>query len=300
MRRAVAVVTAAFAAALGVSVPAAHAQVPDFTVVNTVSQSGPPATGAFLTVITTTPVTDENTSFSPWVTRTPRGLAVRTGDCFNLGPTMLPILSVGPSGTGGTKINVYHPNNYSGGSNQEPFICVPGQGGQWTVEAVSGVGPTISKPITTVQANPGMFTAGSAPAGYHLDTWTGLATSFSQCNSDFSGLACPVSTHGLQNFLILFTSGGELFGCPDPYISCTPPLSGIGFSLAPGSASGPTGPYVAQSLTFFGFAGYLGQEQANVRINAGTVPGEKRVKVTAAGHPASGQQLVVKLGAPAA
>jgi len=299
MTRVIAVLTAAFVAALGVSVPAAHAAVPDFTVVNMVTQAGPPATGAFLTVITTVPVTDENQSFSPAVTRTPRGLAVRTGDCFNLGPTMLPILSVGPSGTGGTKINVYHPNNYYGGSNQEPFICVPGQGGQWTVEAVSGIGPSLTKPITTVEANPGMFTAGSAPAGYHLDAVTGQTTNFAQCNSDFTGLACPVSTQGQQNFLILFTSGGELFGCPAPSIPCTPPLSGIGFALAPGSPSGPTGPYVAQSLTFFGFAGYVGQEQANVRINAGTVPGEKRLKVTAAGYPASGQQLVVKLGAAA-
>jgi hypothetical protein len=235
------------------------------------------------------------------VRSTPHGLSVWSGACQNLPPeaAALPILYVGPSGFGGTLINVYQPNNYQGGRNQEPFVCVPGGSEPWQVNAVPGVGRSLRKIVPATSHNVGIFTAeGNAPAGYHLNVQSGERTPLTTCNADKTGRLCPVSSGDQQNYLVTFTTGGELFGCPDVFIACTPPRSGLTFGLAPAGPDGPTGDYEDQELTFFGYAGLLGQEQANIRISPGTAAGEKRLRVTVPDGPASLQELVVRLGAP--
>ncbi|HEU4423014.1 MAG TPA: hypothetical protein VFR67_10830, partial [Pilimelia sp.] len=149
---------------------------------------------------------------------------------------------------------------------------------------------------------PGIFQGNgggsNAPAGYHLNAVTGAQTSFDDCNADPA--RCPVATTNpstgalTQNFLIAFTTGAEKFGCPTASTPCTPPFSPIEFELAPVG-----GAFVQQQVTFFGWAGFVGQEQANIRITEDTPPGEKRLKVTVPANSnlfGSDQRLVVHLG----
>ncbi|GIH10856.1 hypothetical protein Rhe02_89230 [Rhizocola hellebori] len=228
-------------------------------------ETGPFASGGFLTAYTRLPVTDEAQGFS-FVSATPAGLSVRSSACGGLS---MPITYAGPSGFGGTQINFYVPNDFG----SEPYGSCPASGGTtFTIHPSAGYGPDLTKAETLVDFRPALFTAGDAPAGYHLNVVTGATTSFSSCNTNPS--ACPVSTGGQQNFLIVFTTGGEK-GIPT-------------FSLAPLG-----GGYTPQPLPFYGYAGFIGQEQGNVQIAGGTSAGEKRLRIDG-----GSQQLRIVLGNP--
>jgi hypothetical protein len=270
-----------------------------FATVSSSSFDGEPVpTGTFLTLYTSVPVTDEAQGLPfPWPDRTPGGLSVRTNTCgLNNGAGRLPILFVGPA-FGGTQINLYYPNDYVGGENTEPFgACPTPRLTELTLEPKPGFGGPIRTPVALTIARPGMFldfSSPNTPAGYHYNPSTQAQTTFAECNADTTGTKCPVSTGGNANYLILFTGGAERFGCPDFRIACTPQLSGIAFSLAP-----PGGGFVQQPLDFFGWAGFIGQEQANVRILPDTSPGPNRLRVTVPNtFPQSTQELTVRLGA---
>jgi streptogrisin C len=251
-------------------------------------------TGSFITLYTTFPVTDESLTFPfPWADQTPDGMTVSTDNCQPFGNHTLKIAFVGPSGFGGNQINVYYPNTYQGGRNVEPFTCDGGGPTVLTVHPKPGFGGDIRREVVMFAARPAMFmAAGGSPAGFHYNAATGDLTLISDCNANPA--RCRVATNDQQNFLIAFTTGGELYGCPDVDIPCTPPMSGLGFSLAP-VGGGP----VRQDLTFFGFAGFVGQEQANIRILPGTPAGEYRLRVESPPPlPRTDQQLVVRLGPP--
>jgi hypothetical protein len=250
------------------------------------------ASGAFLTVYTSTPVTAEPARSYPFpsTTVTPGGLSVGTDSCGAVA-TNLPILFAGPSGSGGTQINVYYPNAYQGGRNVEPFSCAGFDTTRFTVRASTGATLSTLTRLARVQA--GIFTANGGgtgvPAGYHLNAVTGAQTPLTSCDADTTGRACPVSTGGVQNFLIVFTTGAEMLGCPDPTIACTLSFGRPAFLL-----NG-----VRQGLTFFGWAGFLGQEQANIQIAAGTGFGTYGLSIQGPSFfPDSGQALPVKLGRP--
>jgi uncharacterized protein (TIGR03437 family) len=276
----------------------------DFVAVNSASfEAGPMATGSFITIFTATQVTPESQPFSfPWPTTTPAGLSVETDSCLPGGAKRLPILYAGPSGNG-TQINLYYPNDYFGGDNTEPFgTCGADKDAVLTVHRAPGLGADMSMIVPISPARPGIFQSGNgggnAPAGYHLNAVTGAQTSFETCNADPA--RCPVATTNPntgaleQNFLIAFTTGAEKFGCPTVSTPCTPPLSPLTFQLAPVG-----GAFVEQQVTFVGWAGFVGQEQANIRIAAGTPPGEKRLRVTVPSRLnlfGSDQRLVVNLG----
>jgi secreted trypsin-like serine protease len=235
-------------------------------VVNSASfETGPLATGGFITLYTPLPVTDEAQAFS-FVGTTPAGLSVRSSACGGLN---LPITYAGPSGFGGTQINLYHPNDTGG----EPYGSCPASGPTtFTIDPTPGYGPDLTKNETLVDFRPALFADGDAPAGYHLNVVTGATAAFSSCNANPA--ACPVATGGQQNFLIVFTTGGEK-GTPT-------------FSLAPLG-----GGYTPQPLTFYGYAGFIGQEQGNVQIAGGTSGGEKRLRIDG-----GSQQLRIVLGNP--
>ena len=297
---------AALAARLTAAAKAAPAAQGDsIVVVNSASFEGADnnivPSGAFLTLYTTQSVTDEPATSYPFpgTLSTPHGLTVQSDNCGNGLNTNLGILFAGPSGFGGTQINIYYPNAYQGGRNVEPFVCAGFDTTQFTVHATNGA--ILRKLVQIIRVRPGIFTADSsgtgAPAGYHLNAWNGRSTPITACNADLTGTLCPVATHGIQNFLVVFTTGAEMMGCPDFAVPCTLSFGSPTFYLgAPGTAAGAG---VPQGLTFFGWAGFVGQEQANVQINPGTGAGEYVLSMTVPRFFFSSRQtLRVKLGSP--
>ena len=274
----------------------------DFVAVNGASfEAGSMATGSFVTIFTATPVTNENQPYAfPWPDTTPAGLFVQTDSCAPGGAKRLPILFTGPSGAG-TQINLYYPNDYLGDANTEPFgTCGGDKDAVLTVHRAPGLGSDMSMVVPTSPVRPGIFQSGNgggnAPAGYHLNAVTKAETQFDTCNADPG--RCPVATRDpntgalVQNFLVAFTTGAEKLGCPTVSTPCTPPFSPIEFHLAPVG-----GAFEKQQVTFFGWAGFVGQEQANIRIVEDTPPGEKQLKVVGPNtFFGSDQRLVVRLG----
>jgi uncharacterized protein (TIGR03437 family) len=263
----------------------------NFEITNAASfESGPVPRGALLAIFTDVRVTDETvTTAFPWPDSA-GGVSVETNACTPGGPAKrLPILFVGPSGNG-TQINVYYPNDFNPGL--EVFGTCAGAGGQetMTVTPKAGFGAPIAKTIETVPARPALFQSGDAPDGRHLDAVTGAATPFTTCNADPK--RCPVASSGQPNYLIVNTTGAEIWSCPVPALACNgnPRIS---FRLTPAG-----GQPREQPLEFLGYVGTLGREQANVRLAAGTAPGEHRlsVRIPASASLPSAQELLVRLG----
>jgi hypothetical protein len=103
-----------------------------------------------------------------------------------------------------------------------------------------GFDSDLTRPVTLVAAKPGIFERnddGVTPDGFHFNPGTNTYTPIADCNS--GAAACPVSTGGQPNFLVLFTTGGEVLG-----------PSGVRFELA-----APGGPFVPQPVTFYRTAG---------------------------------------------
>jgi len=269
-------------------VPAGSAAA-DFTAVNSASlEGGPLPRGAYITIFTDTPVTDETVSPPfPWPD-TAGGVVVDTDSCAPGVNGRLPIQFVGPSGSG-TQINVYYPNDYG----SEPFgTCLlfgpPTE--TLSVTPKPGFGGRFSKTISTVPARPALWQRGDAPDGYHRDVVTGAQTPIAECNQDPA--RCPVATAGRPNHLVVDTGGLEIYSCPVPTLMCTgePRAS---FRLTP-----PGGQPIEQPLDFLGDTGIFGKEQADIALRNDLQPGDYRLsaRITPSGSPAYAQELLVRLG----
>ncbi|MFE0021122.1 hypothetical protein [Amycolatopsis sp. NPDC059021] len=309
---------ATLAATLGAAVVCAVAAGPadavtaspaGFTIVNAASfEAGGAdslAPGGFLTVFTDKAVTGESAKTFPFpgTKSTPGGVRVSTDGCRADLPTFdLDILYVGPAAGGGTQLNVYYPNSYQGGRNLEPTPCTNTAPSTVTVHPSAGLGPDLRKTFQIIAVQPGIFTADSSgtgvPAGYHQNAVTGEQTPLTTCNADITGRACPVSTSGQQNFLVVFTTGAEMMGCPDNTVPCTTPFGQPTFFL--GTPGSPPRTGIPQTTAFFGWAGFLGQEQANIQLTPATPPGLNVLSVQVPsylGH--SARVLPVRLGTAA-
>jgi uncharacterized protein (TIGR03437 family) len=289
-----------------VSVPAAAEPANDLTIVNSASfqggRTGNDATdavsrGGFLTVYTDRPVTGEHQTFDfPWPDTTPQGLYIETDSCdgFSGGIRRLPISFAGPNGFGGSQVNFYYSNDY--GTEPDSFPHCFGAGyDRITVHPAGGYGAEFSRSVLTMFARPGLFMNGNAPAGTHLHASTGATTSFTDCNNNPN--ACPVATNGKPNYLLLYTTGGEYYSCPTEMQQCNDP-DRVTFTLSAVNGSS-TGPPVEQDLEFYGYAEFLGQEQANVKLRSDLAPGTYRlnVNITSELSPKH-QDLLVRLGPP--
>jgi hypothetical protein len=96
---------------------------------------------------------------------------------------------------------------------------------------------------------------------------------------------CPVSTAGKQNFL----------ACPTASQPCNAARR-LTFTL-----TAPGGQPVEQPLSFYGPAGFLGQEQANIQIHPQTTAGAYRLSVGLSFQNSTfrnNQRLLVRLGPP--
>jgi uncharacterized protein (TIGR03437 family) len=290
----------ALTAMAGSVTPAAAQDLNVITLVNSASFGPAPmalARGSFITIFTQRPVTNEGSSINPfpWSTKL-AGVSVTTDRCNGIETTALPILFVGPSGTG-TQINLYYPNDIG---NEPLGTCRTTD----TFDLISvapkpGFEANASGFVNrTVLSQPGVFmdfrapaSDGGVPAGFHLNAQTGKQTSFLDCNADPT--RCPVSTAGRQNFLIAFTTGGEIFACPTASQPCNAARR-LTFSL-----TAPGGQPVEQPLSFYGPAGFLGQEQANIQIHPQTTAGEYRLSVGFSFQNSTfrnNQRLLVRLG----
>ena len=300
----------ALTAMAGSVTPAAAQDLNPITLVNSASFGPAPmalARGSFITIFTQRPVTNEGpvTNPFPWGTKL-AGVSVTTDRCNGIETTALPILFVGPSGPDrpgapppGTQINFYYPNDIG---NEPLGTCRTTD----TFDLIS----VVPKPgfeanasgfvNRTLLAQPGIFmdfrapaSDGGVPAGHHLNAQTCKQTSFLDCNAD--PRQCPVSTAGKQNFLIAFTTGGEVFACPTASQPCNASRR-LTFSL-----TAPGGQPVEQPLSFYGPAGFLGQEQANIQIHPQTTPGAYRLSVGFSFQSSTfrnNQRLLVRLGPP--
>lgn len=254
------------------------------TVVNSASFEINAPRGALLTFYINPGITDETQAFSyPWPDQTSGGAWIRIDNCQSGQSKKLPILYVGPDGFGGNQFNVYLPNNIG----SEPFgTCDAGGASNFTFQPKSGFGSAFTRSINTNNYSPGIFTANSSgtgtPAGFHLRATDGFLTPLTTCANTPSD--CPVSTSGQMNYLILFTTGNEQNSC-----------GGSGFPSCVGSVVNFKLNGVTQTLEFNGYAGFLGQEQANVRLASGTQAGDYTLTMSLPNAPQ--QQLPIRLGA---
>lgn len=146
---------------------------------------------------------------------------------------------------------------------------------------------------------PGIFTANGAgngaPAGSHFNSSTQTYTALSVCNANPN--ACPISTGGVSNFLVIFTTGAENFQCG---------FSAQGVSNCP--TTPPGGPVPGQNIAFKIGAGvvkginptviqegFLGQEQWNVPL-IDVPPGSYTITARFGAQDLAAQNLNVAVG----
>ncbi len=263
------------------------------SIVNAASQQsgdlGAVARGSLATFYVQPPITGETLRFSAWVEETPTGAWIALENCrvdtttSRTESKKLPILFIGTFGSGSEAYNqfsVYIPNDIG----PEPYgACqqsLPqGYLSKYVFHPAPGHGGEFFKLAGHIQQLPGIFTANStgtgAPSGFHLNAKTGEQTTISNCNT--TPAACPVSTGGLPNYLILYLTGGEVLACNEGgEKKCSDPknfFDVVHFRLND----------VELPLLFYGYAGYLGQEQANLQIKPGAAEGNYALTVTAGG-----------------
>jgi hypothetical protein len=255
--------------------------------------NGAVARGSLQTFYVSPPMTNETLNFNPWVDETPGGAFIRLNNCSPDRSFKVRILSVHTVGNGPLAYNqfiVYVPNAVGA----EPFGACPDPDAftfeNFTFHPKAGFGGEFTKLATRAPFFPGIFSVDGAganvPSGFHYNVTTGAATTFSNCNTTPS--ACPVSTGGVQNYLIFYTTGGEALACNENgSYKCSVEYNAPRFRL-----NG-----VEQPVLYYGYAGYLGQEQANVQIRPGTAAGTYSLTITAPppGY-ASSRSLTVRLG----
>ncbi len=256
--------------------------------------NGAVARGSLQTFYISPPMTNETLNFSQPVEETPGGAFIRLNNCAPDRSLKVRILSVYTVGSGPLAYNqftVYVPNAVG----DEPFGACPDPDvftfENFTFHPKAGFGNEFTKLATRAPFFPGIFSVdgagASVPRGFHYNATTQVVTTFSNCNNTPS--ACPVSTGGAQNYLILYTTGGETLACNENGgYKCSVEYNVPRFRL-----NG-----VEQPLIYYNFVpGYYGLEQANVLIKPGTAAGTYSLTITAPppGY-ASSRALTVRLG----
>lgn len=127
---------------------------------------------------------------------------------------------------------------------------------------------------------------GGAPAGFHLNPVTNVYTPLRNCNVDPS--RCPITTNGITNALVLYSTGAENIQC-STLAACQalPFQPGITFRTSAG-ISFTRAPDFIQEI-------FLGQEQWNILLN--TLPPDQYTLTVVSGvSDVSVQALTVSFG----
>jgi hypothetical protein len=271
-----------------VLVPAsAAADKEPFITVNSASfQDGPIASGALWTIYTQDRVSPEqNWKYQPWNPAPHYGLWIEAS-CEKRDAFMtLPVLYVGTAYTG-NQINVYKPNAIG----REPWGACP-YTGPTLIRIHTVFGEVLEQEVVLLPAHPGIFKAGEAPAGDHVDR-DGNHTPLSQCSTELrqNPKACSVRIGGVPSELWTFLTGAEWFVC-DPCAN-----GDIRFELGP-SPDAPDSAWVPQKLLRL-VTSSTGVEQAMIQLLPDTNPGVYYLRVRNNFRPEYPTPLRVELGQP--
>ncbi|MGH9842311.1 MAG: hypothetical protein ACREEM_26465 [Blastocatellia bacterium] len=144
-------------------------------------------------------------------------------------------------------------------------------------------------------ATPAIFTQngsgiGGAPAGFHYNSATFVYTELRDCNVNPS--LCPITSNGISNYLVLYTTGAENIQCGNPATPATCQslafLPGILFRTSAGTST-TIQPFVIQEIL-------LGQEQWNIPIDMLSANQQYTLTVVSGASDVSVQALAVRFG----
>ncbi len=268
--------------------PAPAAAAGTMTIGNSASYVRDPVPrGARLTINTDRVVSldDRPTTFIPWVQHAPGGLTVTATCTYPAGNMLLPISFVGPSGYGGSQINVYFPNDLG----SEPFYRCANTGPSHIKVQPAGGGAPIEMDAATVLSHPGIFSAAGVPSGFHVDLSTGQSTLLADCAEKLPAdpKVCRPRTEGEFARLVVLVTGAEWFVCGN---QCGG--SGLIFELAPVG-----GGY--RRLTLVSLEpDSTGVEKATLALDAYTSAGVHQLRVRFEGQPVVPPPLTIELGQP--
>lgn len=262
--------------------------------------------GMFITFYIGPNATSVTGSFSyPWPTQLSDGFRLRYESCKappNNSKDMA-ILGVFQQ-DGYQQVNVYVQGDVSGppGTPGEPFGSCNLVNDDFTATfnvlsatdqpfyAANGNQANRFESVKMDRATPALFSANGGgttgtATGYHL-TVTGVTTDLQACNSDSS--QCPITTNGLSNYVVLYSTGGENIQC-GLSLACgdVPERPGISFKNPGG----------AKTIVVPDFIGevYLGVEQWNVPIGT-LAPNQYTITIVSGVRDLSIQALTVNFG----
>jgi hypothetical protein len=301
---------------------------PTVTIVNAASQAGCPSSGSpssrctngqFITVyVSHLPTSASNLgSYStPWPQVLSDGFKLRFDSCGSPPNNARNTALLGMWDLGGYyQINAYVPGD-SLITQGEPYEGVCGAiSGPLTVtfnvmaapntpfHVANGFQANFFKPAGMQLRSPGIFAANGSgagvPAGTHYNQTTFTHTSLSVCNATPS--ACPITTGGVPNFLILYTTGGENMQCgvPPPAPGLPPPTPACPVTTFPATGQN-IGFKVGANVQYwinpvYLGEGFLGQEQWNIPLNT-LPPGSYTITARFASQDLAAQNLTVAFG----
>lgn len=252
--------------------------------INSASQDSIPIQrGGFVTIFVSPALSGETLNFThPWPDTTPNGAWIELSNCQTTPSEVskkLPIVGIFNIGSGAqSQVNVYIPNHLG---SESPFgSCQSGMGADNKFKAhwVDGTEVSITVSGDGIGDFPGIFTVNSTgtgtPNGFHYNATTATFTTLSNCAS--APNVCPVSTGGVMNFLIVYTTGGEALSCQNGTpVRCD---GIVGFGLPIFRFNSRTSP-INLTVTFYGYAGFIGQEQANIPLPVGIGAGTYNLSV---------------------
>jgi hypothetical protein len=242
--------------------------------------------GSFVTLYIYPKISDETFVASyPWPSQTAGGVQITLHEVSNpKSPACTPrILAHAVSGDQ-SQVNLYLPNHVG----SEPFGgCDDLSWNHWSIKPKAGFGSPFMSFNPTGNYLPGLFTENQGgtgvPAGFHINAKTGEWTRLVNCEK--APAQCPISTGGEMNFIILYVTGGEGLSC-------------ISELTCQGSVQRFIIGTVDQTLLYGAYAGYLGQEQINLRLSPATPVGKSTLTVMVSGSPTEQRDLTITLGAP--
>lgn len=296
---------------------------PTVSVVNTASQVLCPSPGAtssrctngqFITAyVSHQPTTDLGSFSYPWKLALADGFKLRFESCGNMPNNARDTAILGVYDLGGYfQINAYVPgdslvtqgephggvcNAITGPTTVTFNVSAPPGTPFYTANTANNPQSNFFQQVGMQLWSPGIFTANGvgngAPAWSHLNFSTQTYTSLSVCNANPN--LCPITTGGVPNYLVIYTTGAENMqcgfsgvpSCPNPPPGSPATGQNIGFKVGANVQYFPNPIFVGEV--------YLGQEQWNVPLNT-LPPGSYKITARFGVQDLAAQALDVAFG----